>query len=613
MEATVQEILKNPDLLTHRQAPNEVLHAWDGLCGAVSTELKDLLITSPNASVVYALPLGVNWEMAMYRNYHYADDDPDTYRPLYGLPNRVHFEELDGSSLILGPGLWAKQELDKLKMCCKLLLDVAGGSDLPVTPILIEQRRLLPMFLERLEALPLTFERLRLCVAETQRLAPELRAYLDYYLLYRPRMNSPNAVPPSAPKFDLAGAFTTSTTVAQELFKAGIPVWLLRSLSVLPATQIDRAVEVMPCTEVVDLQACPLHLREIHMITFYRTQSILVDARSSSATSCSTETTTRDGTSISAFRGRRGQRGSKARTLPTRFEVAAHAYLPPIIPSWQAGLLAVNADPSRSDAPAAGYAFPKPELFVSVKTLEKQKVSFRIRHPANHDPALRQVNDREAKRWEQVSIFLAGCQGEMTLRQDKPAKAKWRDIDVDHLSQDDIQAILWELSELNFRLELLALDARMCGIPSDDEVQRMAHSRHLGLCFPTHKLDLCWIVDPGSANHGLGDPVWVNRAPYMCALQRVIASWVHPPPDITRERETYDPEQLEQLELAVTKYYCDTFFLKFGWAPIVPRHLEHPLQTGWEPQPRDTMLGKHSGVYADVTAWEDLAELAGEV
>ncbi len=267
-----------------------VLHAWDGLCGAVLTELEDLLITSPNASVIYVPPLGVNWEMAMYRNYCYVDDDPccwpqpymntrpylacittqlahgsDAYRPLYGLPSRVHFEELDGSSLILGPGLWDKQELEKLKTCCQLLLDVARGPNLPVTPFLSEKRRLLPMFLEWLEALPLTFEHLHLCVVETQRLALELRVYLDYYLLYHPHIDSPNVVPPLALKSDLASAFTTSTTVAQELFKAGIPVWLLHSLSVLPATRIDRAVKVTPCTECVDLQPCPLCLREVYV------------------------------------------------------------------------------------------------------------------------------------------------------------------------------------------------------------------------------------------------------------------------------------------------------------------------------------------------------------
>ncbi len=60
-----------------------VLHAWDGLCGAVSTELEDLLITSPNASVIYAPPLGVNREMAMYQNYRYADDDPSCWPQPY--------------------------------------------------------------------------------------------------------------------------------------------------------------------------------------------------------------------------------------------------------------------------------------------------------------------------------------------------------------------------------------------------------------------------------------------------------------------------------------------------------------------------------------------------
>ncbi len=36
-------------------------------------------------------------------------------------------------------------------------------------------------------------------------------------------------------------------------------------LSVLPATQIDCAVKVTPCTECVDLQPCPLRLREVYV------------------------------------------------------------------------------------------------------------------------------------------------------------------------------------------------------------------------------------------------------------------------------------------------------------------------------------------------------------
>ncbi len=134
-------------------------------------------------------------------------------------------------------------------------------------------------------------------------------------------------------------------------------------------------------------------------------------------------------------RGRCGQRASKPCTLPTSFEIAEHAYLPPIIPSWKAGLLAVNADSSRTNVATSEYAFPKPELFVSVQTPEKQKVVLlawlRLRvgliallappfnlpvlphqtwqtllqfdwlqNPANHDPASSQFNDREAKRQE---------------------------------------------------------------------------------------------------------------------------------------------------------------------------------------------------------------------
>ncbi|PBL01562.1 hypothetical protein ARMGADRAFT_907067, partial [Armillaria gallica] len=90
---------------------------------------------------------------------------------------------------------------------------------------------------------PLTFERLRLCVAETQRVALELRAYIEYHTTFTPRIHSPSSIVWKA-ELDLVGAFTTSTLTAQEFHKAGIPVWLLRSVSVVPFTRIDEVVQV---------------------------------------------------------------------------------------------------------------------------------------------------------------------------------------------------------------------------------------------------------------------------------------------------------------------------------------------------------------------------------
>ncbi len=111
----------------------------------------------------------------------------------------------------------------------------------------------------------MTFERLQLCVAETQRLALELRTYIDYYHIYRPRMDT-NASHANIPaKVQLAGTFMTSLTVMQEMQRAGIPVWLLRSVSVVPVTQIDQVISITRGDQVLDQHQCPLHLREVYI------------------------------------------------------------------------------------------------------------------------------------------------------------------------------------------------------------------------------------------------------------------------------------------------------------------------------------------------------------
>lgn len=100
---------------------------------------------------------------------------------------------------------------------------------------------------------------------ETQRLVLELHTYIDYYRIYRPRMDT-NASRANIPtKVQLAGMFTTSLTVMQEMQRAGIPVWLLHLVSVVPVTRIDQVISITRGDQVLDQHQCPLRLREVYI------------------------------------------------------------------------------------------------------------------------------------------------------------------------------------------------------------------------------------------------------------------------------------------------------------------------------------------------------------
>ncbi|KAK0478123.1 hypothetical protein IW261DRAFT_1565110 [Armillaria novae-zelandiae] len=168
--------------------PDKPIHAWDGLCGAVVNE--HMFITSPNCLLLFDPPLGVNREMWMRNDYRYGEDDPlswpqpycasrpylsclrlcertqsDPDLPLFKLPIWADFLELDTTSLICRPGLWAE-------------------------------------------------DRLCLCIAEMQRLVLEVEAISTFFSTIRPRFAAGATSPPPKADMDLVGCFTTDIGVA---------------------------------------------------------------------------------------------------------------------------------------------------------------------------------------------------------------------------------------------------------------------------------------------------------------------------------------------------------------------------------------------------------------
>ncbi len=264
------------------------------MCGALVND--HIYITSPNCLLLFEPPLGVNREMWMRNNFRYGQDDPlswpqpycashphlsclrlcertksDPDVPLFQLPVRGDFLQLDTSSLVRGPGFWAMERRIGFAQRCTVLLErcqtfVRGDAACVAAANRAEELKgWATMFLERLRNLPMMFARLCLCIAETQRLVLEVEALWTFYSTVRGKFTE---VPSSSmPKVnvDLVGCFTTDIGVAQQLQRAGVPVWVLRPLEELAHTRIDKVGVLTTVDGRVHLGTCPLRLPSVYV------------------------------------------------------------------------------------------------------------------------------------------------------------------------------------------------------------------------------------------------------------------------------------------------------------------------------------------------------------
>ncbi|KAK0506563.1 hypothetical protein EDD18DRAFT_1342953 [Armillaria luteobubalina] len=223
------------------------LKGWDGRLGAALDS--QVLLVTPNASVLFQPPMGPYSPKRPHLGCIRKAPIDIRFQPLYGLPLRSHFEELNTCSAITGPGLWSRLKFAQFRGACDLVLhDIEKGTWNKTHKSLIRTyQTYIEMFLERIEGLPLVFECLKVSVAETQRLVLELQAFMDYVSVYQPRMIGTSPRPPEDGQLavrHLVGVFTMNHTVAQECFWAGIPVWLIYPLASAPTVRIDALDEI---------------------------------------------------------------------------------------------------------------------------------------------------------------------------------------------------------------------------------------------------------------------------------------------------------------------------------------------------------------------------------
>jgi hypothetical protein len=212
--------------------------------------------------------------------------------------------------------------------------------------------------------------------------------------------------------------------------------------------------------------------------------------------------------------------------------------------------------------------------------------------PVQNSPSLEKVKQRAASFGcsfdHDGSLRVCNySQPEFSTPPALPGKLEWRGKEVvlendGSFSQDVTREILWELYELNFRSDLIALDRKM--VMNTTDADQLLHRQSLmGECFPDGSgMDFNpFVVTFTRENDGFAANNIVFRKKSILILARLMKTWLvdNLPPIITTllavaESSDLNTDQACQLETAVAAYYCQSFYNVRRRAPITPHRLK---------------------------------------
>jgi hypothetical protein len=281
--------------------------------------------------------------------------------------------------------------------------------------------------------------------------------------------------------------------------------------------------------------------------------------------------------------------------------------------AWADALAAVDASPERlveqnKSVPHSGhYALPDPALFVTPAD-GKKKVVYLLTWLRARPALLYRLQKKEstalsnqawrdflemgrsnkmrdgtttAARREQIRKIMGEVLKTASVSEVSPdatlGPVYWREeeLPADKLPRPSVLwEILWELYELNFRLELFSLDRRA----SRDPLDSMMRIQRLRLCFPGTS-DFPFVKMP-YVNAGLVANDWRERLPFILALVNVMSRWEGSQPKVFEYRlrrvEAFSQDRALELELEMARFYTQTFYNYFGRACLIPHCILRP-------------------------------------
>ncbi|KAH6913738.1 hypothetical protein BKA70DRAFT_1420531 [Coprinopsis sp. MPI-PUGE-AT-0042] len=629
---TTQAILDDPQILLHKSESSAAVRPFDGQVGNILTNGR-FFITSPNADYIPAPPLGETRHVFMRANFRYANDDPiqwpQPYHPstahLGAIPRALSNDDLalfwkPPSTIAAGVGS-LHSHADRYR---------TGNNSATATKAIIIMSKFLSDLLDRLTNLPMNENELVRCFAELQRCYLELTAYLDYMLTYKPRMDGIAA--PARHLEDTYGTFTMDPLVVQNFVNAGLPVWFIHKIAPLIAPDSLNFSDSHPKFPTIFKGAVtdPRKIEEMRVASriilhcadvFSWTPAPERSAAPTAGTSASAILRSRPSPVVnSPYRvqklGEQQRKSLQGRlcTVPTTSPA-----MPSVPAPWLTALESLQSTSLPFELPTdRGAALPDPSLFLKINNdihslrwpyierylllrplllirLTESKACSAARTLPNKIwcQALSMDSEaiatslaasgklpRTAAERHEAAIFLSACAmlGATSLSDLLQAKPVYRGEELGESAKDNtrmMKEIVWEVAELNFRIEFMVLASRHTSTLNESEVQELVLSCLCPPSMPRHLL----LVDARKASDGLSSPHPSTRLPLLCHMQRLFSSWSlptsnpTPTPFLGADVNLESATQILTLERQLFTFYALRFFSVFGRSPIVPRHL----------------------------------------
>ena len=242
-----------------QQCPKIVLvplGPFDGRIAAVHTRYPNYYITTPNQVDIFAPPgpcdvyarldgrYGpddhMQWPQPFSRSVPYLCCVPKKdglaveYSIMWWNPTRLDFEAAQNHKPNGGIGFLPHHELRLMGECCERLNEWADNYRANIGPnihhpVIKSLSVNLCRTLSRLRAVAMTHREVLFECRQVQQLWMELWALMDYIEIHEPCMEG--HAPPAKETAKVISCFVTEVNIAEKLFAAGIPYWLMRPIS----------------------------------------------------------------------------------------------------------------------------------------------------------------------------------------------------------------------------------------------------------------------------------------------------------------------------------------------------------------------------------------------
>ncbi|KAH9856322.1 hypothetical protein C2E23DRAFT_722890 [Lenzites betulinus] len=555
------------------------------------------------------------------------------WSPMWWTPQDGDFEPLEGS-IFRSLGHIALSSLDRLRPLVKSLSNEVAihmareGHSSRLHNLSREMTRAF----ERLEYLPSTFRDLRIQVRQVQRFWIMTKAYLEYADVVAAA--SAQVTGDFVPDTALMGGFTTDPELVQQLTHAGIPVWFLRPQGSMQKSHVQCVVLVQePRPEEIVQQHWLADLPPIysgltgakHIDSVSRavlsymdiSESPLLVRYDASSLQQGAETPLPSNGGPSKLRSvpKKASKKPYDRVHPShtrgrdKFVDVAHKWMPVQLVPWKNAMLSTDrSQPQRPAAEIWGYWIPDPALLLGCSSPERMYRYFstwlRVR-PAwlyllsngrsrptrvatqwwrdflNGDmPAMLEneasesaATTRRAKRLHGIrEVFGAVLNINDYTPHDPYTRISWFEYHFSATQTSLCPFIIWEMYELGFRYELLALDRVL--VPPRPDLNEADREELLARVFAQY--DLYQLHSLPGTPVGLAARIPQARARTLEAMRCVLIRWPLCPANIRTAAPltmATHPDMIKNVEQELADFYVHTFFEYSGRAPLVPHML----------------------------------------